>query len=64
MEEEIINWSKRTTLLRNTASKSQFNSLLMQTPVGQAKKAVEDWEKVSKKCQQKRSPFRILFETE
>lgn len=36
----------------------------MQTPVGQAKKAVEDWEKVSKKCQMKRSPFRILFEPE
>lgn len=64
MEEEVINWSQRTTLLRNSTSKSQYNSLLMQTPIGQAKKAVEDWEKVSKKCQLKRTPMRILFEGE
>jgi len=62
MEEEIINWSQRTTLLRNSTSKSQYNSLMMQTPIGQAKKAIEDWDKVSKKCQQKRGPIKILFE--
>lgn len=64
MEKEIINWSQRTVLLRNSTSKSQYNSLFMQTPIGQCKKAISDWDKVSKKCQQKRSPFRILFEPE
>lgn len=64
MEHEIVNWSQRTSLLRNTANKAQYNSLLMQTPVGQAKKAIADWEKVSKKCHLKREPFKILFETE
>jgi protein AATF/BFR2 len=36
----------------------------MQTPIGQANKVIEDWAKVSKKCQQKRHPIRILFEAE
>lgn len=62
MEDQIVNWSQRTILLKNSTSKSQYNSLLMQTPVGQAKKVITDWEKVSKKCQMKRSPFKILFE--
>lgn len=62
MEDQIVNWSQRTILLKNSTSKSQYNSLLMQTPVGQAKKVITDWEKVSKKCQMKRSPFKIFFE--
>jgi hypothetical protein len=33
----------------------------MQTPIGQTKKVVTDWDKVSKKCQQKRAPIKILF---
>lgn len=61
MEREIINWSQRTTLLQNSTNKNQYNSLLMQTPIGQTKKVVADWEKVSKKCQQKRTPIKILF---
>lgn len=36
----------------------------MQTPVGQAKKIVEQWPRASSKCQQKRSSFKILFETD
>lgn len=36
----------------------------MQTPVGQAKKAINDWDRVCKKVQLKRSPFRILLEGE
>jgi hypothetical protein len=36
----------------------------MQTPVGQAKKVVEQWTRASSKCQQKRSTFKILFENE
>ena len=30
-------------MLRNSHNKSQYNSLLMQTPIGQANKAVSDW---------------------
>jgi hypothetical protein len=36
----------------------------MQTPVGQAKKVVEQWARASTKCQQKRSTFKILFQSE
>ena len=36
----------------------------MQTPIGQANKVIKDWDRVSKKCQQKRGPLRILFEGE
>ena len=36
----------------------------MQTPIGQAKKIVEQWDRTSNKCQQKRSSFRVLFEKE
>ena len=66
MEQEIISWSQRTNLLRNTSqhNRSQYNSLLMQTPIGQAEKVIKDWDRVSKKCQQKRAPFRIFFEPE
>lgn len=34
----------------------------MQTPVGQTKKIMKDWKRVSSKAQQKRSIFKILFE--
>lgn len=33
----------------------------MQTPIGQTKKIMNDWERVSKKSQQKRSAFKVLF---
>ena len=36
----------------------------MQTPVGQAKKIVANWDRVKNKCQQKRGTFRILFREE
>ena len=34
----------------------------MQTPIGQTKKIMGDWDRVSKKAQQKRSVFKVLFE--
>ncbi len=34
----------------------------MQTPVGQAKKVLSNWDRVKAKCQQKRGTFRILFQ--
>jgi protein AATF/BFR2 len=36
----------------------------MQTPVGQAKKILSNWDRVKSKCQQKRGTFRILFQDE
>ena len=36
----------------------------MQTPVGQAKKIMSNWNRVKGKCQQKRGIFKILFEDE
>jgi hypothetical protein len=35
----------------------------MQTPIGQAKKVLSNWERMAHKCQQKRgtAPFKILF---
>jgi hypothetical protein len=38
----------------------------MQTPIGQAKKVLQNWERMASKCQQKRGRemFKILFEPE
>jgi hypothetical protein len=62
MIKEINSWSQRTALLRNAANKSQYNSLIIQTPIGQTNRILDDWSKISKKCQQKRMPLKILFE--
>lgn len=64
LEQGIVEWSQKTVLLKNSTSRSHYNSLVMQTPIGQAKKAIKDWERVSKKAQLKRSPFRIFYEPE
>jgi hypothetical protein len=36
----------------------------MQTPVGQTRKILTNWERVKGKCQHKRNIFKILFEDE
>ena len=36
----------------------------MQTPVGQTKKILTNWERAKAKCQHKRGTFRILFRDE
>jgi hypothetical protein len=61
-EKELIKWSHKTNLIN--VSSSHYSSLLMQTPVGQTKKIVTNWERVKGKCQHKRSTFRILFREE
>lgn len=63
IEKELIKWSQKTTLL-NRNSSSQYSSLIMQTPIGQAKKITGAWDRVAKKSQNKRGTFRILFEEE
>ena len=61
-EKQLVKWSQKTALLNVSAS--HYSSLLMQTPVGQAKKVIEQWTRASSKCQQKRSTFKILFQNE
>lgn len=58
----MIKWSNKTSLIN--VSSSHYSSLLMQTPVGQAKKILSNWDRVKSKCQQKRNTFRILFQDE
>lgn len=61
-EKELIKWSHKTNLIN--VSTSHYSSLLMQTPVGQAKKIVSNWERIKNKSMQKRGTFRILFREE
>lgn len=53
VEKELIKWSQKTSFLSSSSS-THLNSLLMQTPVGQAKKVLSNWERMVNKCQQKR----------
>ena len=46
------------------SSNKQYSYLIMQTPIGQANKVVENFERAANKSQQKRSTFKILFEPE
>lgn len=43
VEKDLIKWSQKTTLLNRTNSSAQYSSLIMQTPVGQAKKILTNW---------------------
>ena len=61
-EKELIKWSNKTSLIN--VSSSHYSSLLMQTPVGQTKKILSNWDRVKSKCQQKRGTFRVLFQDE
>ncbi len=61
-EKELVKWSQKTNLIN--ISSSHYTSLLMQTPVGQAKKIMTNWDRIKNKCQQKRGIFKILFEDE
>jgi len=54
-----VKWSQKTNLIN--ISSSHYTSLLMQTPVGQAKKILSNWDRVKNKCQQKRGIFKVLF---
>ena len=60
LEESLIKWSNKTALL--TQSKNNFQSLIMQTPIGQAQKIFSALDKVMVKSRLKRSTFKILFE--
>ena len=61
-EKELIKWSHKTNLIN--VSSSHYSSMLMQTPIGQAKKIVSNWDRVKAKCQHKRGTFRILCKEE
>jgi hypothetical protein len=56
----LIKWSNKTALL--TQSKNSFQSLLMQTPIGQAQKIfTSSLDKLLAKARLKRTTFKILF---
>lgn len=59
-EQLLVKWSQKTSLISLNAS--LYSSLLMQTPVGQARKVVESWDRAKHKSQQKRGTFKVLFE--
>ena len=61
-EQLLVKWSQKTNLIN--LNSSRYSALLMQTPVGQARKVVENWDRVKHKSQQKRGTFRVLFEEE
>lgn len=60
VEKSIIRWSNKTALL-SQISQSNYTSLLMQTPIGQAGKVLSSFDKVLPKSRLKRSVFRQLF---
>lgn len=60
IEEGIVKWSNKTALL-SQLSQSNYSSLIMQTPVGQANKVMSNLDKVLHKHQMKRAVFRTLF---
>ena len=60
VEESLIRWSNKTALL--SQSRNNFQSLVMQTPVGQAQKIFSALDKVINKARLKRNTFKILFE--
>jgi hypothetical protein len=60
VEQSIIKWSNKTALL-SQISQSNYTSLLMQTPIGQAGKVLTSLDKVLPKSRLKRGVFRTLF---
>jgi protein AATF/BFR2 len=60
VEKSIVKWSNKTALL-SQISQSNYTSLLMQTPIGQAGKVLTSLDKVLPKSRLKRSVFRQLF---
>ena len=61
VEESLIKWSNKTALL--SQSKNSFQSLLMQTPIGQTQKIITSTlDKLLAKSKLKRTSFKVLFE--
>ncbi|EGR30148.1 hypothetical protein IMG5_140270 [Ichthyophthirius multifiliis] len=62
MEENILKWSQKAQLLNTMYLKKSGMKGLLQTPIGQAQKAMEQFDKMLYKSQLKRNSFRILGE--
>ncbi|KAM3136169.1 hypothetical protein pb186bvf_011791 [Paramecium bursaria] len=59
VKDDILKWSQKTAMISSLRTQNNF---LMQTPIGQTNKAMQNKEKLYLKTQLKRSIYRILGE--